>query len=184
MGYALARQAAAMGAEVTLVSGPVNLKQPVGVDVVDVVSAKEMHDEVLARFEDTDVVIKAAAVADFTPKEVAEDKIKKSGATESTLELTSTADIIKELGEKKSHQFLCGFSMETKDLEKNSREKLEKKNLDMIVANNLKEAGAGFGTDTNVVTIITKEKEDHLPILEKDDVAYEILKRIAEKISD
>ena len=184
MGYALARQAAAMGAEVTLVSGPVNLKQPVGVDVVDVVSAKEMHDEVLARFEDTDVVIKAAAVADFTPKEVAEDKIKKSGTSESVLELTSTTDIIKELGEKKSHQFLCGFSMETKDLEKNSREKLEKKNLDMIVANNLKVEGAGFGTDTNVVTIITKEKEDHLPILEKDDVAYEILKRIAEKISD
>lgn len=178
MGYAIASQAAKMGAEVTLVSGPVNLDAPVGVDVVDVVSANDMYEAVISRFEDCDIVIKAAAVADFTPKNVAEDKIKKTGEDVSSIELTSTKDILKTLGEKKTHQFLCGFSMETKDLEKNSRAKLEKKNLDMIVANNVKEEGAGFQTDTNVVTIITKDKEEHLPLLSKEDVAFEILKRI------
>ena len=178
MGYAIASQAAKMGAEVTLVSGPVNLDAPVGVDVVDVVSANDMYEAVISRFEDCDIVIKAAAVADFTPKNVAEDKIKKSGEDVSSIELTSTKDILKTLGEKKTHQVLCGFSMETKDLEKNSRTKLEKKNLDMIVANNVKEEGAGFQTDTNVVTIITKDKEEHLPLLSKEDVAFEILKRI------
>lgn len=181
MGYAIASQAAKMGAEVTLVSGPVNLDAPVGVDVVDVVSANDMYEAVISRFEDCDIVIKAAAVADFTPKNVAEDKIKKTGAEDASIELTSTKDILKTLGEKKSHQFLCGFSMETKDLEKNSRAKLEKKNLDMIVANNVKEEGAGFQTDTNVVTIITKDKEEHLPLLSKEDVAYEILKRIVNR---
>lgn len=181
MGYAIASQAAKMGAEVTLVSGPVNLDAPVGVDVVDVVSANDMYEAVISRFEDCDIVIKAAAVADFTPKSVAEDKIKKTGAEDASIELTSTKDILKTLGEKKSHQFLCGFSMETKDLEKNSRAKLEKKNLDMIVANNVKEEGAGFQTDTNVVTIITKDKEEHLPLLSKEDVAYEILKRIVNR---
>lgn len=178
MGYAVASQAAKMGAEVTLISGPVNLKAPVGVEVVDVVSANDMYEAVISRFEESDIVIKAAAVADFTPKNVAEDKIKKSGEDVSSIELTSTKDILKTLGEKKTHQVLCGFSMETKDLEKNSRAKLEKKNLDMIVANNVKEEGAGFQTDTNVVTIITKDKEEHLPLLSKEDVAFEILKRI------
>ena len=182
MGYAIAKEAAAMGAEVTLVSGPVDLKVPVGVEVVDVVSAADMFEAVTSRFDDVDVVIKAAAVADFTPKEYVDDKIKKSKDSDSTLELTSTKDIIKTLGEKKTHQFLCGFSMETKDLERNSREKLLKKNLDMVVANNLKDEGAGFGTDTNVVTLITKDKEEHLPILKKEDVAYEILRRIADKL--
>lgn len=178
MGYAVASQAAKMGAEVTLISGPVNLKAPVGVEVIDVVSASDMYEAVTSRFEESDIVIKAAAVADFTPKSVAEDKIKKTGAEDASIELTSTKDILKTLGEKKSHQFLCGFSMETKDLEENSRKKLEKKNLDMIVANNVKEEGAGFQTDTNVVTIITKDKEEHLPILSKEEVAFEILKRI------
>lgn len=178
MGYAIASQAAKMGAEVTLISGPVNLKAPVGVEVIDVVSAADMYEAVTSRFEESDIVIKAAAVADFTPKSVAEDKIKKTGAEDASIELTSTKDILKTLGEKKSHQFLCGFSMETKDLEANSRKKLTKKNLDMIVANNVKEEGAGFQTDTNVVTIITKDKEEHLPLLSKEDVAFEILKRI------
>ncbi len=178
MGYAVASQAAKMGAEVTLISGPVNLKTPVGVEVIDVVSASDMYEAVTSRFEESDIVIKAAAVADFTPKSVAEDKIKKTGAEDASIELTSTKDILKTLGEKKAHQFLCGFSMETKDLEENSRKKLEKKNLDMIVANNVKEEGAGFQTDTNVVTIITKDKEEHLPILSKEEVAFEILKRI------
>ncbi|MCR5546646.1 MAG: bifunctional phosphopantothenoylcysteine decarboxylase/phosphopantothenate--cysteine ligase CoaBC [Lachnospiraceae bacterium] len=178
MGYAIASQAAKMGAEVTLVSGPVNLKAPLGVEVIDVVSAEDMYEAVTKKFEESDIVVKAAAVADFTPKEVCSDKIKKAGREDASLELTSTKDIIKALGEKKTHQFLCGFSMETKDLEQNSREKLEKKNLDMIVANNLKEQGAGFGTDTNVVTLITREKEEHLPLLSKDDVAYELLSRI------
>lgn len=178
MGYAVASQAAKMGAEVTLISGPVNLKAPVGVEVIDVVSANDMYETVTSRFEESDIVIKAAAVADFTPKSVVEDKIKKTGAEDASIELTSTKDILKTLGEKKSHQFLCGFSMETKDLEANSRKKLTKKNLDMIVANNVKEEGAGFQTDTNVVTIITKDKEEHLPLLSKEDVAFEILKRI------
>ena len=158
-----------------------NVDAPFGLDVVDVVSANDMYEAVISRFEDCDIVIKAAAVADFTPKNVAEDKIKKSGEDVSSIELTSTKDILKTLGEKKTHQVLCGFSMETKDLEKNSRAKLEKKNLDMIVANNVKEEGAGFQTDTNVVTIITKDKEEHLPLLSKEDVAYEILKRIANR---
>ena len=178
MGYAIASQAAKMGAEVTLISGPVELKAPVGVEVIDVVSAADMYEAVTSRFEESDIVIKAAAVADFTPKSVAEDKIKKTKAEDASIELTSTKDILKTLGEKKSHQFLCGFSMETKDLEANSRKKLTKKNLDMIVANNVKEEGAGFQTDTNVVTIITKDKEEHLPLLSKEDVAFEILKRI------
>ena len=178
MGYAIASQAAKMGAEVTLISGPVELKAPVGVEVIDVVSAADMYEAVTSRFEESDIVIKAAAVADFTPKSVAEDKIKKTKAEDASIELTSTKDILKTLGEKKSHQFLCGFSMETKDLEENSRKKLTKKNLDMIVANNVKEEGAGFQTDTNVVTIITKDKEEHLPLLSKEDVAFEILKRI------
>ena len=178
MGYAVASQAAKMGAEVTLISGPVELKAPVGVEVIDVVSAADMYEAVTSRFEESDIVIKAAAVADFTPKSVAEDKIKKTGAEDASIELTSTKDILKILGEKKSHQFLCGFSMETKDLEENSRKKLTKKNLDMIVANNVKEEGAGFQTDTNVVTIITMDKEEHLPLLSKEDVAFEILKRI------
>ena len=178
MGYAVASQAAKMGAEVTLISGPVELKAPVGVEVIDVVSAADMYEAVTSRFEESDIVIKAAAVADFTPKSVAEDKIKKTKAEDASIELTSTKDILKTLGEKKSHQFLCGFSMETKDLEANSRKKLTKKNLDMIVANNVKEEGAGFQTDTNVVTIITKDKEEHLPLLSKEDVAFEILKRI------
>ena len=178
MGYAVASQAAKMGAEVTLISGPVELKAPVGVEVIDVVSAADMYEAVTSRFEESDIVIKAAAVADFTPKSVAEDKIKKTKAEDASIELTSTKDILKTLGEKKSQQFLCGFSMETKDLEANSRKKLTKKNLDMIVANNVKEEGAGFQTDTNVVTIITKDKEEHLPLLSKEDVAFEILKRI------
>ena len=178
MGYAIASQAAKMGAEVTLISGPVELKAPVGVEVIDVVSAADMYEAVTSRFEESDIVIKAAAVADFTPKSVAEDKIKKTKAEDASIELTSTKDILKTLGEKKSQQFLCGFSMETKDLEANSRKKLTKKNLDMIVANNVKEEGAGFQTDTNVVTIITKDKEEHLPLLSKEDVAFEILKRI------
>ena len=143
----------------TLVSGPVSLEAPKGVELVDIISAADMAKEVWDRADQMDMIIKAAAVADYRPLKAYDDKVKKS-AGELNIPLTKTDDILSRLGEnKKDGQILCGFSMETKDLLENSRAKLMKKNLDVIVANNLKVEGAGFGTDTNVVTFITKESK-------------------------
>ena len=175
MGYAIAKQAGMRGAKVTLVSGPVALEAPKGVEVVPVVSAKDMADAVWERADKMDMIIKAAAVADYRPVTTYEDKVKKSG-DDMNIALERTDDILAHLGKnKKEGQILCGFSMETKDMLENSKVKLEKKNLDVIVANNLKVAGAGFGTDTNIVTLITKDEVKELPILSKEEVADRIL---------
>ena len=175
MGYAIAKQAGMRGAKVTLVSGPVALEAPKGVEVVPVVSAKDMADAVWERADKMDMIIKAAAVADYRPVTTYEDKVKKSG-DDMNIALERTDDILAYLGKnKKEGQILCGFSMETKDMLENSKVKLKKKNLDVIVANNLKVAGAGFGTDTNIVTLITKDEVKELPILSKEEVADRIL---------
>lgn len=177
MGFALAKIAACRGAEVTLVSGPVNEKTPLFVKQINIKSAKDMFEAVKANFDSTDIVIKAAAVADYRPATYVDEKIKKMEG-DSSIKLERTDDILKYLGEHKKHQFLCGFSMETQNMIENSRKKLEKKNLDMIVANNLKVAGAGFGTNTNIVTIITKDSEKDLPLLSKEEVANQLLNEI------
>lgn len=178
MGYAIARECMLRGAQVTLVTGPVNLAKPLFMDVIPVTTAEEMFEAVTSRSDEQDIIIKAAAVADYRPSEVHPEKVKKrEGAL--SIPLTRTRDILGYLGEhKKEGQFLCGFSMETEHMLEHSREKLEKKQLDMIVANNLKEEGAGFGTDTNIVTIITKEETRKLPCLSKAEVARELLDRI------
>ena len=180
MGYALARVAAERGADVTLISGPVNLQAPRFVKLVPVVSAQDMFEAVKAHSAEADIIIKAAAVADYTPEVVADEKIKKSDG-EAELKLKRTTDILKWLGENRvagKKQFLCGFSMETEHMVENSRAKLEKKNLDMIVANNLKVPGAGFGVDTNVVTLITRSETKELPQMSKEEVADGILDEI------
>ena len=180
MGYAIAKTAALRGAEVTLVSGPAEVEPPMFVNFVPVVTAKDMFEAVTSRSDEMDAVIKAAAVADYRPKFVNTEKTKKKDG-DMAIELERTDDILKWLGEhKKDSQFLCGFSMETEHMLENSRAKLKKKNLDMIVANNLKVAGAGFGTDTNVVTMIRENKETELPIMSKEDVAEAILDEIFE----
>lgn len=181
MGYAIARAAMLRGAEVTLISGPVNLAPPPFVKVVLVKSAEDMFQAVTSVSDEQDAIIKAAAVADYTPVTVSDEKVKKKDG-DMSIPLKRTKDILKYLGEhKRDGQFLCGFSMETEHMLENSRAKLEKKNVDMIAANNLKTAGAGFGTDTNVVTLITKDSVQELPILSKDEVAHEILNRIFQK---
>lgn len=178
MGYAIARHCMLRGADVTLVSGPTNLNPPPFVTVIPVVSAKEMFDAVTSHAKEQDIIIKSAAVADYRPATVASEKMKKSDNA-LALDLEKTEDILKYLGEhKKESPFLCGFSMETENMLDNSRAKLVKKNLDMIVANNLKQTGAGFGTDTNIVTLITKKDEQELPILTKDEVAKAIVDKI------
>lgn len=175
MGYAIAKCAMERGAEVTLVSGSVSIPKPPFVHVISVVSANDMFEAVKANSEEADLIIKAAAVADYTPQTVADDKIKKQDG-DMSISLTRTTDILKYLGEhKKAGQVVCGFAMETKDLLTNAAKKLESKNADMIVANNLKVEGAGFGTDTNVVTFIKKDEKKELPILSKDEVAKAIL---------
>ena len=180
MGYAIAKTAALRGAEVTLVSGPAEVDPPMFVNFVPVVTAKDMFEAVTSRSDEMDAVIKAAAVADYRPKFVNTEKTKKKDG-DMAIELERTDDILKWLGEhKKESQFLCGFSMETEHMLENSRAKLKKKNLDMIVANNLKVAGAGFGTDTNVVTMIRENKETELPIMSKEEVAGAILDEIFE----
>lgn len=178
MGYAIAKTAALRGADVTLVSGPAEVEPPMFVNFVPVVTAKDMFEAVTSRSDEMDAVIKAAAVADYRPKFVNTEKTKKKDG-DMAIELERTDDILKWLGEhKKESQFLCGFSMETEHMLENSRAKLTKKNLDMIVANNLKVAGAGFGTDTNVVTMIRENKETELPIMSKEEVAGAILDEI------
>ncbi len=178
MGYAIAKTAALRGADVTLVSGPAEVEPPMFVNFVPVVTAKDMFEAVTSRSDEMDAVIKAAAVADYRPKFVNTEKTKKKDG-DMAIELERTDDILKWLGEhKKDSQFLCGFSMETEHMLENSRAKLKKKNLDMIVANNLKVVGAGFGTDTNVVTMIRENKETELPIMSKEEVAGAILDEI------
>lgn len=181
MGYALAQNAARRGAEVTLVTGPVALKAPMFVKVIPVTTAQEMFEAVDAHFDGTDIAVMAAAVADYRPKRVSEEKVKKSEG-DSVLELERTADIIGAMAARKSGQFLCGFSMETEHLIENSRKKLEKKHLDMVVANNLRDEGAGFGTDTNVVTLITPAETVALPQMGKDEAAARIFDKILEQI--
>lgn len=178
MGYAIAKMCMLRGAEVTLVSGPTSIAKPEFVHVVDVVTAKGMYEEVTKRAKDQDIIIKAAAVADYRPKSVSGEKMKKKD-DDLAIPMERTDDILKFLGEhKKEHQFLCGFSMETENMLENSRKKLEKKHLDMIVANNLKVEGAGFVGDTNVVTIITGQEEVSLGKMTKEETALRILDEI------
>ena len=178
MGYAIARAAARRGAEVTLVSGPVDLKAPLGVRLVPVISAKDMFDAVTSVSAEQDAIIKAAAVADYRPAVVGAEKTKKSDGN-MNIELERTDDILAWLGvHRREGQVLCGFSMETQNMLENSRAKLAKKNVDMIVANSLRTAGAGFGTDTNLVTVITKDGAEELELMSKEQVAHELLNRI------
>ena len=178
MGYAIAKMAMLRGAEVTLVSGPTAIEPPLFVKVVPVTSARDMFEAVTSLSDEQDIIIKAAAVADYRPKQVSEDKVKKKD-DQASIELERTDDILKYLGQhKKQGQFLCGFSMETRDMIRNSRAKLEKKNLDMVAANNLKVEGAGFQGDTNVLTLITQDEEVSLPLMSKEDAALKILDKI------
>ena len=178
MGYAIAKMAMLRGAEVTLVSGPTAIEPPLFVKVVPVTSARDMFEAVTGLSDEQDIIIKAAAVADYRPKQVSEDKVKKKD-DQASIELERTDDILKYLGQhKKQGQFLCGFSMETRVMLRNSRAKLEKKNLDMVAANNLKVEGAGFQGDTNVLTLITQNEEVSLPLMSKEDAALKILDKI------
>ena len=178
MGYAIAKAAARRGAQVTLVTGPTALERPRFVETVEIVSAEDMFREVTAQAPEQDIIIKAAAVADYRPAEVAAEKVKKKDG-EMAIRLERTDDILAWLGEhRREGQFLCGFSMETQNMLENSRVKLDKKNIDLVIANNLKVAGSGFGTDTNVVTMISKQEEIQLELLTKEEVAHKILDEI------
>ena len=180
MGYAIAKMAMLRGAQVTLISGPTALQKPPFVEVVDIISAQDMFEAVTARQEQSDLIFKAAAVADYTPADYCNDKIKKKDG-EMSIPLTRTQDILQYLGgHRRAGQVICGFSMETKDMLENSRSKLEKKHVDMICANNLKVAGAGFGTDTNVITLITKDGITELPLMSKEEAASRIIDRALE----
>lgn len=178
MGYALARAAMHRGAEVTVVAAHTDVEPPLFVNVVPVQTAAEMYDAIVSRAQDYDFVIKAAAVADYTPAVTADNKIKKKDG-DLSIPLVRTKDILKALGEnKRPGQILCGFSMETENVLENSRKKLESKHCDMICANSLKSAGAGFGTDTNIVTLITKNSEESLELMSKEQVAHKILDKL------
>ena len=178
MGYALAKIAMRRGADVTLITAPTNLPVPLFADVVPVVSAQEMFDAVKERAPKMDIIIKAAAVADYTPVSVSDEKIKKKDG-DLSLPMRRTTDILAYLGEhRKPGQFICGFSMETENLVENSKKKLQKKNADLIVANNLRDEGAGFGTDTNVVTLVMEEGIVELPCMSKEEVAEAVLDAI------
>jgi len=180
MGYAIARAAMMRGANVTLVTGKTDIVPPMGVHTVEIESAADMAQAVKQRAKEQDIIIKAAAVADYRPKNTADEKMKKKD-DDLTIELARTEDILGFLGaHKEEGQFLCGFSMETENMIENSRKKLEKKNLDLIVANNLKQQGAGFGTDTNIVTLLSKEDTIQLPIMSKEEVADQLLSYIME----
>ena len=180
MGYAIAKAAMLRGAEVTLVSGRTAIEAPLFVNVVPIVTAKDMFEAVTGISNEQDIIIKAAAVADYRPAVVSSEKVKKKEG-QMSIELERTDDILKYLGEnKREGQFLCGFSMETQNMISNSRAKLEKKNLDMVAANNVKEAGAGFQGDTNVLTLITQKEETSLPLMSKEDAANKLLDKILE----
>lgn len=184
MGYAIARAAALRGARVILVSGPVSIEPPLFAKLVPIVSAEDMYNAVMKYKDEADIIIKSAAVADYTPVAVSSEKIKKQD-NGMCIELKRTKDILKELGQnKRKDQFICGFAMETENLIENAVKKLESKNVDMIVANSLKTEGAGFGTDTNVVTLITSDGKTELPIMSKDDVAMQILNKIRNTIDN
>ena len=175
MGYAIARMAMLRGAQVTLVTGPTAIAPPPFVDVVPVVSAQDMFEAVAAHSPNADMIFKAAAVADYTPIGYSNDKVKKKDG-DLSIPLKRTTDILQYLGQhRRPSQVICGFSMETRDMLENSRAKLEKKNVDMICANNLKVAGAGFGTDTNVITLITQDGIEELPLLSNEEAASRIL---------
>lgn len=175
MGYAIARCASLRGARVILVSGPVSIEPPLFAELVPVVSAEDMYNAVMKYKDEADIIIKSAAVADYTPVTISSEKIKKQD-DDMRIELKRTRDILKELGQsRRENQFICGFAMETENLIENAFKKLESKNVDMIVANSLKTEGAGFGTDTNVVTLITKDGKTELPLMSKIDVAMKIL---------
>lgn len=180
MGYAIARCASLRGARVILVSGPVSLEPPLFAELVPVISAEDMYNAVMKYRDEADIIIKSAAVADYTPITASSEKIKKQSG-DMSIELKHTRDILKELGQsRRENQFICGFAMETENLIENAVKKLESKNVDMIVANSLKTEGAGFGTDTNVVTLITKDGKTELPLMSKTDVAMKILDIVSE----
>lgn len=183
MGYAIARAAMLRGARVTLVTGKTSLTPPPFVRVIDTESAEDMYNAVMSNAGFADIIVKAAAVADYRPKNPADNKIKKKDG-DMRIELERTKDILKTLGEnRRENQFICGFSMETENMVENSREKLYKKNVDMIAANNLKTEGAGFGTDTNAVTFITREETVEKPMMTKEQAAHEILTYIMSRIN-
>lgn len=181
MGVEIAKMAAYRGAKVSLIVGPSNVFVPDFINRIDIKSAEDMYEEIMKISDSQDIIIKAAAVADYTPANYSDEKIKKKDG-DLAIELSRTKDILKELGERKENnpkkQFICGFSMETENMEENSKNKLAKKNADMIVANNVKVDGAGFGTDTNVVTIFTKDNEIRLDKLSKTEVAEKIFDEI------
>ncbi|GAC92102.1 phosphopantothenoylcysteine synthetase/decarboxylase [Anoxybacillus flavithermus NBRC 109594] len=182
MGYALAEAARDFGADVVLISGPTALPSPPGVQMIRVESAQHMYEEVMNHFHDSDIVIKTAAVADYRPKYVADNKIKKQQG-DYTVVLERTIDILQTLGEQKTHQFLVGFAAETNDVERYAKDKLTRKNADMIVANNVVQEGAGFGTDTNIVTLFKRDGTmKKLPLLPKSEVAKEILREVHREI--
>lgn len=184
MGYEIAKAAMLRGADVTLVSGQTSLTPPMFVDTIPVKSAADMYEAVMEKKDEQDIIIKAAAVADYTPSYVSQEKVKKKDG-EMSIELTRTKDILKTLGEqRRDDQFLCGFSMETQNMLENSRAKLKKKQIDMIAANNLKEKGAGFQTDTNIVTFITENEEVPLPMMTKEEVANALLDFIRGKMEE
>lgn len=182
MGYALAKNAARRGAQVTLVTGPVSLPAPLHVQVLPVTAAQEMYEAVDAHFDSQDIVVMSAAVADYRPKHTAAEKIKKTDAA-AVLELERTIDILGSMSKRKNRQFLCGFSMETENMLENSKAKLEKKHLDMIVANNLRMEGAGFGTDTNIITMIMKDRILELPKMSKDEAAQAVFDQILQYLN-
>ena len=178
MGYAIAKAAMLRGADVTLVSGRTSIEPPMFVNLIPVVTARDMYEAVTSVSNEQDIIIKAAAVADYRPARISEEKVKKSDG-QMSIELERTDDILKFLGEhKRAGQFLCGFSMETQNVIDNSRAKLAKKNLDMVAANNVKVEGAGFQGDTNVLTLITQDEEISLPLMSKEDAAFRILDKI------
>ena len=178
MGYAIAERAALRGADVTLVSGPVSIAPPAGVKVINIESAEDMFNAVTKEAETADIIIKSAVVADYRPVSVSSEKIKKEAGM-NAIQLERTKDILQYLGEhKRPGQILCGFSMETQNLMENSVKKLHKKNADMIVANSIKSDQAGFGTDTNIITIITKNDATAYPVMTKLEAADEILNAI------
>ena len=179
MGYAIARAAEHRGAEVTLVSGPSNLADPLNVKVIRVISASEMAEAVFDKIDNSDIIIKTAAVSDYRPKEVAEHKIKKN-KDEMVISLEKNTDILKEIGKRKGNRILIGFAAETQDLNENAQKKLDAKNLDIIVGNIVGDPSSGFGTDTNKVTFFHKDgKKESLPEMEKDEVAHALLDRIS-----
>lgn len=175
MGYAIAKHCMQRGAEVTLITGKTDTPKPPFVKIVEIVSAQDMFEAVKSCFKEQDIIIKAAAVADYRPVNISDEKVKKKDG-DLSIPLERTVDILQYLGDnRREGQFLCGFSMETQNMLENSRAKLEKKHVDMIVANNLKQAGAGFGTDTNIVTLITKDEVKELPIMTKEEVAKQLM---------